>query len=259
VRRPKVYHRACLYPPRKGSPLVSIARALADMPTDDRPRERLLKYGAGALTNTELLAILLNTGTSTHSVVALADLILSENGGFTGLMRLDANELARLHGIGPAKATKLKASMEIANRVLAARIGEQKTIKGADDVFDLLGLEMSMLEEEQLRIVLLNTRSELLGVKTLYQGSTNLVPVRIAEILREAIRVNAPAMVIVHNHPSGDPTPSAQDISLNLDIEQACILMGIKLMDHVIIGQGRCTSLRRLGIGFAQKESASKP
>jgi DNA repair protein RadC len=243
----------------EGSRSVTLNRVLADMPSDDRPRERLLKYGASALTNTELLAILLNTGTASHSVIDLADLILRENGGFTGLMRLDARELARLHGIGPAKATKLKASMEIANRVLAARFEDSKAIVGADDVFDLLGLEMSMLEEEQLRIILLNTRSELLSVKTLYQGSTNIIPVRIAEIMREAIRVNALAMIVVHNHPSGDPTPSAQDISLTLDIESACLLMGIKLMDHVIIGQGRCVSLRRLGIGFARKATESRP
>ncbi len=237
---------------------MTTPRVLAEMPSEDRPRERLLKYGPGSLTNTELLAILLNTGTSSHSVVDLADLILREHGGFTGLMRLDASELARIHGIGPAKATKLKASMEIANRVLAARFETNRTIAKADDVFDLVGLEMAMLEEEQLRVILLNTRSELLGVKTLYQGSTNLVPVRIAEIMREAIRINATAMIIVHNHPSGDPTPSAADISLTLDVERACELMGIKLQDHVIIGQGRCVSLRRLGIGFAQKEAPPK-
>jgi len=243
-----------LYSNRAKVPLpVNSVRMLADLPEEERPRERLLKYGASALTSTELLAILLNTGMRGESVMAVADRILREHGGFIGLMKLDANELAKLHGIGPAKATKLKATMEIANRVIAANLEARPRIVTPDDVMNLIGLEMAMLEEEQLRVLLLNTRNELTGMKTLYQGSSNQVPVRVSEIYREAVRANAMAIVVVHNHPSGDPTPSAQDIELTLDLEEAGRLLGCMLMDHMIIGQGRAISMKRLGLGFKRK------
>ena len=229
---------------------MSSNRMLADLPNDERPRERLLSYGASSLTNSELLAILLNTGVAGETVTDVASRVLRDYGGFIGLMKLDANELAKIHGIGPAKATKLKASMEIANRVLSRQLEDRRKVISAEDVFEIVGLEMSMLEEEQLRIILLNTRNEMIGLKTIYRGSSNLVPVRIAEIYREAIRANALAIVVVHNHPSGDPTPSAKDIELTLELEGAGDLLGIRLMDHVIVGQGRCCSLRRLGLGF---------
>jgi DNA repair protein RadC len=224
---------------------------LAEMPEAERPRERLLRHGPSALSNIELLAILLNTGLPGESVMVVAERLLREFGGFPGLMKLSAEELARIHGIGPAKATKLKASMEIANRILASNPNQKPKISSPDDITNLIGLEMSLLEQEQLRIVLLNTRNEVIGIRTLYQGPTNQAQVRIAEVFRDAVRANAVAIIVVHNHPTGDPTPSSADIELTRSIVEAGEMLEIRVLDHMIIGHGRHVSMKRLGLGFS--------
>lgn len=227
---------------------------LAEMPEAERPRERLLRHGPSALTNVELLAILLNTGVPGESVMDVAERLLREHGGFTGLMTLSAEELARVHGLGPAKATKLKASMEIANRILASNPDQRPRIGSPDDVTNLIGLEMSLLEQEQLRVVLLNTRNEVVAIRTLYQGTTNQAQVRIAEVFREAVRANAVAIVVVHNHPTGDPTPSSADIDLTRELVDAGKTLDVRVLDHMIIGHGRHVSMKRLGLGFTGQD-----
>jgi len=224
---------------------------LAEMPEAERPRERLLRHGPSALSNIELLAILLNTGLPGESVMVVAERLLREFGGFPGLMKLSGEELARIHGIGPAKATKLKASMEIANRILASNPNQKPKISSPDDITNLIGLEMSLLEQEQLRIVLLNTRNEVIGIRTLYQGTTNQAQVRIAEVFRDAVRANAVAIIVVHNHPTGDPTPSSADIELTRSMVEAGEMLEIRVLDHMIIGHGRHVSMKRLGLGFS--------
>ena len=224
--------------------------SIRDMEPTDRPRERLLKYGSSTLSNVELLAILLNTGLKGEPVMDLAQRLLRDYHGFTGLMKLDASQLAKVHGLGEAKAAKLKASMEIANRVLASNPDQRPKIASPDDVVNMIGLEMALLEHEQLRVVQLNTRNEVLAIRTLYQGSTNKAQVRIAEVFREAIRANAVAIVVVHNHPAGDPTPSSADIELTRALIEAGSLLDITLLDHMIIGEGRHVSMKRLGLGF---------
>jgi len=224
---------------------------LAEMPEAERPRERLLRHGPSALSNIELLAILLNTGLPGESVMVVAERLLREHGGFPGLMKLGAEELARIHGLGPAKATKLKASMEIANRILASNPDQKPKISSPDDITNLIGLEMLLLEQEQLRIVLLNTRNEVIGIRTLYQGTTNQAQVRIAEVFRDAVRANAVAIIVVHNHPTGDPTPSSADIELTRTMVQAGEVLEVKVLDHMIIGHGRHVSMKRLGLGFS--------
>jgi len=224
---------------------------LAEMPEAERPRERLLRHGPSALSNIELLAILLNTGLPGESVMVVAERLLREYGGFPGLMKLSAEELARIHGLGPAKATKLKASMEIANRILATNPDQKPKISSPDDITNLIGLEMSLLEQEQLRIVLLNTRNEVIGIRTLYQGTTNQAQVRIAEVFRDAVRANAVAIIVVHNHPTGDPTPSSADIDLTRTMVEAGDVLEVKVLDHMIIGHGRHVSMKRLGLGFS--------
>jgi DNA repair protein RadC len=176
-------------------------RLIADLPEEERPRERLLKHGPSALTNAELLAILLNTGMPGESVMDVAERLLRDYGGFAGLMTLSAGDLARLHGLGPAKATKLKASMEIASRILAMNPNQRPRISSPDDITNLIGLEMSLLEQEQLRVVLLNTRNEVIGIRTLYNGTTNQAHFRVAEVFKDAVRANAVAIVVAHNHP----------------------------------------------------------
>lgn len=228
-----------------------------EMAPDERPRERLFSRGPASLSNGDLLAILLNTGIQGEPVTAVAQRLLVDHGGLLGLLKLDVDELAKIRGVGPSKAAKLKAAFEIANRVQALGTDERPKIASPDDVVNLIGLEMSLLEMEQLRVVLLDTKHRVLSIKTVYSGSVNQAQVRIAEVFRDAVRANAVAMIVVHNHPSGDPTPSAPDIALTAELERAGEMLDVDLLDHLIIGQGRHVSLRRLGLGFApvRKES----
>jgi DNA repair protein RadC len=225
--------------------------SVKELAPDERPRERLYLRGPQSLTNGDLLAIILNTGLVGESVNALSQRLLIEHGGLLGLMKMDVLELANLRGLGPAKAAKLKATLEIANRVVAMGPEQRPQISSPDDIVNLIGIEMAALEQEQLRVVLLDSKHRVLTIRTLYQGSVNQAQVRIAELFREAIRANAVSIVVVHNHPSGDPTPSSADVSLTAELVRAGELLGIDVLDHLIIGRGRHASLRRLGLGFA--------
>jgi DNA repair protein RadC len=230
---------------------VSAGYSIKELAADDRPRERLKLRGPASLANDELLAIVLNTGTAGEGVMALSNRLLTDHGGFLGLMRMDVLELECVHGLGPAKAAKLKAVLEIAARVVAMGTDQRPQIASPDDIVNLVGIEMAALEQEQLRVVLLDTKHRVLVIRTVYQGSVSQAQVRIAELFREAIRANAPAIVLVHNHPSGDPTPSSADVALTAEVTKAGELLGIDVLDHLVIGHGRHVSLRRLGLGFS--------
>lgn len=223
---------------------------IKELPLEDRPRERLLSYGSAALSNAELIAITLNTGVRGESAVAIAQRLLRDHGGLQGLLRLDVNELAAEHGFGSAKAAKVKAALELGRR-MATLVGDDKpAIATPEDVVNLVGVEMSALDQEQLRVLLLDTKHRVIAIPTVYQGSANEATVRIGELFRDAVRRNAVATVLVHNHPSGDPTPSSADIALTRDVVAAGKLLDIAVIDHVIIGIGRHVSLKRLGLGF---------
>lgn len=224
-----------------------------EMAPDERPRERMLLRGSGSLSNGDLLAVLLNTGLPGESVLEVSQRILRDHGGLAGLVRLDIVELAAIRGIGPAKAAKLRAAFELAGRIAALAPDQRPKITTPDDVINLVGVEMAALGQEQLRIVLLDTKHQVLAIRTVYQGSVNGAPVRPAEIFREALKHNAVALVIVHNHPSGDPTPSGADVAVTAELVKAGELLGVDVLDHLVIGQGRHASLRRLGLGFAAR------
>ena len=230
---------------------------LREMSPDERPRERLMSRGPSSLSNGDLLAILLNTGLPGEPVTAVAQRLLVDHGGLLGLIRLDVQELAAIRGVGPAKAAKLKAALEIATRVQALGSDARPQISSPDDVINLIGVEMGLLDHEQLRVVVLDTKHRVQGIKTIYQGSVNQAQVRIAEVFREPIRINAIAIIIVHNHPSGDPTPSAADIALTAELARAGEMLDIDLLDHLIVGQGRHVSLRRLGLGFPRAKEGT--
>jgi DNA repair protein RadC len=230
--------------------------SLKELAPEERPRERLMLRGAASLSNSDLIAIILNTGVQGEPVTALAQRLLVEHGGLLGLMKLDATELAAIHGLGPAKAAKLKAALEIANRVVALGPDERPQITSPDDVVNLVGIEMAALEQEQLRVVVLDTKHRVLTVRTVYQGSVNQAQVRVGEVFREAVRRNAAAIIAVHNHPSGDPTPSAADVTLTAELDRAGELLDIEVLDHVVIGRGRHVSLRRLGLGFTARDAS---
>jgi DNA repair protein RadC len=225
--------------------------AMKELPEDERPREKLRLRGPGALSNAELLAIILNTGTKGESVMALAQRIITESGGgLRGLLRRDLDSLLGVHGLGPAKAIKLIATLELGKRVGSLAPEERQQVRGPEDLALLFQASLTALDHEELRVAVLDTKHRVERVVTVYQGSVNAAQVRVAEVFKEAIRANCPAIALAHNHPSGDPTPSAADIALNLELAKAATLLDIDLMDHLIIGDGRWISLRRLGLGF---------
>lgn len=223
---------------------------IREMQPDERPRERLRNSGPGSLSNTELLAILLNTGIKGESVTTMSQRLLHDCGGLTGLMRMELVELAKLRGVGESKASKVKAAFELGRRLAALSDEGKPRIESPEDVVQLLGIEMAALEQEQLRVVLLDTKNHVQATRMVYQGSVNAASIRAAEVFRDAVRYNAVGIVLVHNHPSGDPTPSAADVTVTMDLVKAGELLDINVLDHLILGQGRHVSLKRLGLGF---------
>lgn len=229
--------------------------SIKEMSPEERPRERLEHQGAGSLTPAELVAILLNTGVKGEPVLMMAQRILKENGGLTGLMRMEHAELARIKGLGPAKAAHLKAALEIGRRIAMSPIREKPKIGSPEDIVLMLGPEMMSLEREQLRLLILDTKHRIEQIVTVYQGTSSSAQVRMSELFTPAVRRNAAAIVLVHNHPSGDPTPSAADVALTREAVAAGTLLEIPVLDHIIIGQGRHASLKRLGLGFDGKDT----
>jgi DNA repair protein RadC len=224
--------------------------AMKELPEDERPREKLRLRGPGALSNAELLAILLNTGTRNEPVMMLAQRIITESGNLRGLMRRDLDSLLEVNGLGPAKAIKLLATIELGKRIAQITPDDRPQVRTPEDLATQFLPVMLALEWEELRVLVLDTKHRMERMVTVYQGSVNSAQVRIAEVFREAIRANSPAIAIAHNHPSGDPTPSAADITLTGELARAAALLDIDLIDHIIIGDGRWVSLRRMGLGF---------
>jgi DNA repair protein RadC len=221
------------------------------LPADERPREKLLTRGPDALTNAELVALILNTGSQGESVLTLAQRILSESGGgLRGLARRDLDALMSIRGLGPAKAVKLAAALEIGRRLGALTPDERPVVKTPEDLALIFQPGLTMLDHEQLRVAVLDTKHRLERIVTVYRGSVSSAQVRTAEVFREAVRANCPAVAIAHNHPSGDPTPSADDIALTAHLVNAARTLDIELLDHLIIGDGRWVSLRRSKLGF---------
>lgn len=223
---------------------------IREMNPDERPRERLRSRGADALSNSELLAILMNTGMKGEPVTLMAQRLLHQHGGLTGLTRMDLAEMARVKGVGESKAARIKAAFELGKRLAVLSDDGRMRIETPEDVAQLLGIEMASLEQEQLRVVMLDTKNQVIATKMVYQGSVNSAGVRTAEVFRDAVRMNAVSIVLVHNHPSGDPTPSSADVSVTLELVKAGDLLEIKVIDHLVIGQGRHISMKRLGLGF---------
>jgi DNA repair protein RadC len=232
--------------------LVEYNPKIADLPQSERPRERLLRYGAAALSNAELLAIILRVGGAGQNVIRLSEALLARHEGLPGLARAGVEELTELKGVGAAKVAQLKASLELGRRLLASAPDERAQIRSPADAANLLMLEMSMLEQEHLRVILLDTRNRILTISTVYKGSLNSSMIRVGELFRGAIRRNAAAIIVAHNHPSGDPTPSPEDVAVTRQVVQAGQLLDIEVLDHIIIGRGRFVSLKERGLGFDQ-------
>lgn len=229
---------------------VEYAPMIRDLPVDERPRERLIRLGARVMSNADLLAIMMRTGVGGENVLRLAERLLARFKGLPGIARASLAELQTVHGVGPAKAVEIKAALELGRRLMAAAPEERPRITSPADAANLLMSEMMLLEQEELRVVLLDTRNHVLRVETVYKGSLNTSVVRIGEVFRHAVKDNAAAVIVTHNHPSGDPSPSPEDVHVTRQIRQAGALLDIELLDHLIIGRQRYVSLKERGLGF---------
>lgn len=223
---------------------------ITDLVESERPRERLARLGPQALSNAELLAILLRTGVVGESAVQVGQRLLQTFGGISGIHRVDFEEVRAQHGIGTAKAAQIKAAIELGRRLTLEAPEERPAIHSPADAAMLVQYEMSALEQEVLKVILLDSRNRVLDIAELYRGSLNSSQVRVGELFRPAIRRNSAAIIIVHNHPSGDPAPSPDDVAITRAIVQAGKLLDIDVLDHLVIGKGRFVSMKERGLGF---------
>ena len=223
---------------------------IRDFPAGERPRERLRAYGAGSLSNAELTAILLRTGLKGENVLALSSRLLVDFKGLDGIARASFEDLSGQRGISMAKACQILAGIELGRRVSSPSPQELPTIVTPEDIARLLTPEMAYLPREELRVVLMNTKHQVVHVEKLYTGNVNSAIVRPAEVFAGALKRNCPSIAVVHNHPSGDPTPSDEDIETTSKLFEVSRLLEIELVDHVVIGQGKSVSMRERRLGF---------
>ncbi len=220
---------------------------MKELPEAERPYEKLEQYGAKALTNAELIAIIIKTGTKEETVVGLAQQILKLNNtkeeNLKFLMDLTVEEFMKIKGIGKVKAIQLKAVCELATRINTISNYKEKQIKRPQDIAEILIEEMRFEKQEILKIAMLNNKNKLLKIKDIAKGGGNFVTATMKSILNEAVKIEAAKIILIHNHPAGDPTPSNQDIEFTKNVEQASKLLGIQLLDHIVIGNGNYVSI----------------
>lgn len=230
-------------------------RTMHDLPDDDRPREKLLKQGPEALTNGELVAIVLRSGTRGHNAVDMARSVLDKVGGLSGLVRADAQSLRGIKGLGPVKRAELLAAIELGRRVHQLDPGDRPQLNSPEAVYAYMHPRFIGKTKEELHVLSLDTRGRLLGSVKVFEGSIQSVAARAADVYREPMVLEAVSIVLVHNHPSGDAQPSAQDVAVTRRLEEAGVLLEIKLLDHVIIGLNSWVSLQRDGFAFQKKRT----
>ena len=231
-------------------PKVEYTHMIRDMAEGDRPRERMEKVGERALSTVELLAITLRTGVGGESVIRLSERLLGQLNGLPGLAKASMNELQGVNGIGPAKAAEVKAALELGRRLMASAPEEKTRVTSPADAANLLMSDMAFLEQEHLRLVLLDTRNQVISTPTVYIGSLNTSVIRVGELFRFAIKDNAAAFIVAHNHPSGDPSPSPEDVHVTRLIVKAGKLLDILLLYHIIICRHLFVSFKEKGLGF---------
>jgi len=225
-----------------------------ELPASDRPRERLEAHGVAALSAPELLAVLWGSGGAAGSAYEIAADTLARHGGLAEMARADLLELTAVPGVGTARAAQLLAAFELGRRSAAGGwSGARWTIRAPRDVADRLLPEMAPLEREELRVLLLNAKNVVLRQTTVYVGNVSAALVRVAELFRDAVRIHAAGVIIVHNHPSGDPEPSPDDLHLTAEAIAAGRLLDIGVLDHVIVGGGAFVSLRDRGVAFDRR------
>jgi DNA repair protein RadC len=225
-----------------------LTTAVREMPEQERPRERLANVGAEALRDAELLAVLFRTGTREEGAVALAERVLRHFGNMRRVGQASLDELQQVKGVGRVKAIEIKAALELGRRAATLGLAQRVKIASAQDVADMLMPKFRAYETEHFKCLLLNTKNEVLKTVEVSAGSVDQTLAAPMDVFRQAVREGAPALILAHNHPSGDPEPSRQDIQLTERMKSAGELLGVRVLDHVIFGDGRFVSLKDRGL-----------
>lgn len=220
---------------------------IKEMAEQERPRERLMRLGAQELSNAELLAIILATGAKGESALSLANRLLNRFGDVRGLLELSTDELQTEPGIGVAKACQLAAISEFSVRIAESR-QRDTVIRQPGDLAALLMPYFQLLAHEEFVVILVDTKNRVISKRTIFRGSLNASIVHPREVFKYAIRHSAAALLVAHNHPSGDPTPSREDIDATRRLVEAGKIIGIEVLDHVVFGDGRTISMKEKGL-----------
>ncbi|MFN7725561.1 MAG: RadC family protein [Rubrivivax sp.] len=221
---------------------------MMDLPADQRPREKLLTRGPSALTDAELLALLLRTGLPGHGVLALAQQVLTQFRGFAGLLNVQAADLKAIKGLGPAKRSELVAVMEMARRALAQQVAQQPVFDAPQAVKDYVALHLGGRGEERFAVLFLDAQHRLIALETLFTGTLVQTSVYPREVVKRALALNAGAVILAHNHPSGLAEPSRADEFLTQTLKTALALVDVRVLDHLVVGQGQVVSLAERGL-----------
>lgn len=254
--RPACYHERranCMAPHcvlrRRNRPVSErYTVAIREMPADERPRERLLHHGPSAVSSAELLAIQIRTGTTERSALGLGELLLSRFGGLRGVACAGIEQMGRVKGLGDAKAVQIASAFELGRRLAALSDEERPAIRSPQDVANLLMPEMRDLKKECLKSLLLDTKNRVLKILTVSVGILDSSLVHPREVFKDAIVASSAAIIVAHNHPSGDPAPSPEDRRVTERLAECGSLLGIELLDHIIIGDNRFVSLKERGV-----------
>lgn len=219
---------------------------IKDMPEEDRPQEKLLKYGADFLSNAELLALIIRTGNKKHTSVELSQQILNEakrgineENALIALKNFSVNDLMKIPGVGVSKASMIVAAMSLTDRVHSAKTYSKKRIRTPKDIADYIMSDMRFLKRESFKVVILNTKKEIESIRTVSKGTVNATIVHPRDVFQIAIKENAHSIILLHNHPTGDPTPSIEDKNITRNLIEVGSLVKIDVIDHIIIGDNK--------------------
>lgn len=221
---------------------------IRDFPVAERPRERLIQQGAASLSNQELLAILLRTGTKSESVLQLANRLLTQFDGLLWLKEAAVEEIMGIKGIGQAKAVQIAAAVELGRRISNLSYDDRYVIRGPEDGANYVMNDMRFLQQEHFVCLYLNTKNQVLHKQTIFIGSLNASIVHPREVFKEAFRRSAASIICLHNHPSGDPSPSREDIEVTKRLVECGRIIGIEILDHLIIGDNKYVSMKEKGL-----------
>jgi len=222
--------------------------SIKDLPADARPREKLLQHGAATLSDAELLALLLRTGFKGLGVLELAQSVITQFGGYAGLLHAQAGDLKGIKGLGPAKRAELAAVIEMARRALAQKLEAAPVFDSPQAVKDYLQLHLGSLQHEVFAVLFLDSQHKLLGLERLFTGTLGQTSVYPREVVKRALARNAGAVILAHNHPSGVAEPSRADEFLTQTLKNALALVDVRVIDHLVIGQGQVVSFAERGL-----------